>query len=179
MSREPNPARGVGQDVRDARRALGWSQARACQPSPCFSTDHRPCRDWREHLHRDVGKGRQGARKASAHLRPTLTPSGAPTTHENPRGDLTGRLGGSRSLLRLLSIITLCWLRARHLAIIRALSFTFTFLRRCELRINRSVMNLDGLSIRQSKQHCSHPLSMSRCCYRGHESYSWWSCWPR
>jgi transcriptional regulator with XRE-family HTH domain len=26
MSRIPNPARGVGQDVRDARRALGWSQ---------------------------------------------------------------------------------------------------------------------------------------------------------
>lgn len=26
MSRVPNPARGVGQDVRDARRALGWSQ---------------------------------------------------------------------------------------------------------------------------------------------------------
>lgn len=26
MSRQPNPARGVGQDVRDARHALGWSQ---------------------------------------------------------------------------------------------------------------------------------------------------------
>ncbi|MDO5701054.1 MAG: helix-turn-helix transcriptional regulator [Bowdeniella nasicola] len=26
MSRVPNPARGVGQDIRDARRALGWSQ---------------------------------------------------------------------------------------------------------------------------------------------------------
>lgn len=26
MSREPNPARGVGQDIRVARRALGWSQ---------------------------------------------------------------------------------------------------------------------------------------------------------
>mgnify|MGYP000865548688 FL=1 len=26
MSRRPNPARGVGQDVREARRALGWSQ---------------------------------------------------------------------------------------------------------------------------------------------------------
>lgn len=26
MSREPNPARGVGKDVREARRALGWSQ---------------------------------------------------------------------------------------------------------------------------------------------------------
>lgn len=28
MSREPNPARGIGQDVRDARRALGWSQTK-------------------------------------------------------------------------------------------------------------------------------------------------------
>ncbi len=26
MSREPNPAHGVGQDIRVARRALGWSQ---------------------------------------------------------------------------------------------------------------------------------------------------------
>ena len=26
MSREPNPARGVGRDIRVARRALGWSQ---------------------------------------------------------------------------------------------------------------------------------------------------------
>lgn len=26
MSRRPNPARGVGQDVREARGALGWSQ---------------------------------------------------------------------------------------------------------------------------------------------------------
>ena len=26
MSREPNPAPGVGQDIRVARRALGWSQ---------------------------------------------------------------------------------------------------------------------------------------------------------
>lgn len=26
MSRIPNPARDVGQDIRDARRALGWSQ---------------------------------------------------------------------------------------------------------------------------------------------------------
>ena len=26
MSREANPARGVGQDIRVARRALGWSQ---------------------------------------------------------------------------------------------------------------------------------------------------------
>lgn len=28
MSREPNPARGIGTEVRKARRALGWSQAR-------------------------------------------------------------------------------------------------------------------------------------------------------
>ncbi|WP_314879948.1 helix-turn-helix transcriptional regulator [Corynebacterium durum] len=26
MSRSPNPAKGVGQEIRDARRALGWSQ---------------------------------------------------------------------------------------------------------------------------------------------------------
>lgn len=26
MSRKPNPAHGVGQDIRVARRALGWSQ---------------------------------------------------------------------------------------------------------------------------------------------------------
>lgn len=26
MSREPNPAHGVGQDIRVARRTLGWSQ---------------------------------------------------------------------------------------------------------------------------------------------------------
>lgn len=26
MSRNPNPARSIGRDVRDARRALGWSQ---------------------------------------------------------------------------------------------------------------------------------------------------------
>lgn len=26
MSRAPNPARGIGQEVRDARRAFGWSQ---------------------------------------------------------------------------------------------------------------------------------------------------------
>ncbi|AIE82430.1 helix-turn-helix transcriptional regulator [Actinotignum sp. GS-2025e] len=27
MSRVPNPARGLGNDIREARRALGWSQA--------------------------------------------------------------------------------------------------------------------------------------------------------
>ena len=26
MSRSPNPTKGVGQEIRDARRALGWSQ---------------------------------------------------------------------------------------------------------------------------------------------------------
>ena len=26
MSRVPNPARGLGHDIREARRALGWSQ---------------------------------------------------------------------------------------------------------------------------------------------------------
>lgn len=26
MSRKPNPAHGIGYDIREARRALGWSQ---------------------------------------------------------------------------------------------------------------------------------------------------------
>lgn len=28
MSRTPNPARGIGEDIRHARRALGWSQTK-------------------------------------------------------------------------------------------------------------------------------------------------------
>lgn len=26
MSRKPNPARGIGKDIRDARKELGWTQ---------------------------------------------------------------------------------------------------------------------------------------------------------
>lgn len=28
MSRTPNPAKGIGKDIRDARKILGWSQDR-------------------------------------------------------------------------------------------------------------------------------------------------------
>lgn len=31
MSRAPNPARGIGRDIRDARRAFGWSQTELAQ----------------------------------------------------------------------------------------------------------------------------------------------------
>ena len=72
MSREPNPARGVGQDVRDARRALGWSQAELAN---------------RAHVSRPtIARVETGVNISTGTLEKVAK---APTTHENPRGEVT------------------------------------------------------------------------------------------
>lgn len=66
MSREPNPARGVGRDIRVARRSLGWSQTELINRAQVSRPTIARVETGVNISTGTLEKGRQGVRQAPA-----------------------------------------------------------------------------------------------------------------